>query len=199
MSISIGEIIGEGNFRTTYAVKDKDLCLKKHKKYVTKIIYGLKIDFRSNFFIFLKFGVSDLNVMEYKAIKKMPAELTPYIPSDIEFIKGEGLVMGRAKDVDGTYSEMMANFGPIHNKAFWEHIERMIKIFEDNNIYPSDILYKGNNLIVKKVSDEEWIPIIIDFKRMNMGYDLFSRFEFGSKKTFYRRLKRFKEAFKPKL
>jgi len=197
LDITIEENIGEGNFRSTYAIKGKDLCLKKHKKYVTKIIKGYSIDFRTPLFIFFKFGVTDLNAMEYKAIKKMPVELTPYIPTDIELID-EGLVMGRAKDMDGSYSKMMTkNFDLIHNKAFWKHIDIIVEIFRKHKIFPSDILYIGNNLIVKKVSEEEWIPVIIDFKRMNMGFDLFSYFEFGNEKTFNRRLARFKKTYKP--
>ena len=195
MKITVGEKIGEGNYRICYAVTGTDLCIKKKKKYIAKKTFGHKLHYRSKIYNFFRFG-GDLNRIEYKAIMSLPEELQPYMPSHVQLLK-EDLIMQRAKNADGSYSKMMQKGGKVRNKVFWEHIDKIVMIFSEKNIFPSDIFRNGNNIVIKKISENEWIPVIIDFKRMNQNLDLFQYFEFGNKKKFYRRLNRFIKKFKP--
>ncbi len=196
MEIKIGDKIGEGNYRVCHAIEDTDLCVKRTKKYVTKKIFGKKLFYRSDIYNFFKFGVSDLNIIEYKAMKSLPEELSAYLPKDLE-LTGDKLIMERTKNYDGSYSKMMIGNGKVDNAVFWKHIDAMLAVFIKNKTFPTDIFYRGNNLMIKKISNDEWKPIMIDFKRVKKGIDLFHYFEFGRNKTFYRRLKRFQKDFRP--
>lgn len=67
-------------------------------------------------------------------------------------------------------------------------------------LYFFDVFHYGNNVIVKKLSETESFPMIVDFKRVGWkSYPLQPQLAFLSerRKKFFRRLGRFEKTFRP--
>lgn len=200
MEIIIGDKIGEGNFRQCYEIVGTDLCTKRAKKHIMKEIFGRTIYLNASIYSLLKFGATNLNKIEYKAIKSLPKELIPYLPAKIS-LTDDDLIMERSKDFDGSYSRIAIDNGLINNDAFWKHVTHIVTVLEENKVFPSDVFRNGNNVIVKRVSEEEWMPVLIDFKRIGYRSDPFQfnlLLKSEQSKKFHRRLLEFHKRFDPK-
>lgn len=195
--MEITELLGEGAFRVCYATNDPNLCLKKMKPIIRKSYFGIDINFNMKRYLRIKFGISDLNRMEFVQISKLPVKLKPFIPSIIE-LNGEGLLMERPKDYDGEYSKSIIEAGEVKNKFFWTCVNEICDVFDENQLWFNDVFYKGNNVMVKKLSKDKYVPIMIDLKEVgkNLSPIQFNLiFKSEQKKKFYRRFKRFENAF----
>ena len=191
------EIIGEGIYRQCFATHNPDLCVKKMKPNIIKQYFGFKFDFDMNRYMKIKFGFSDINKIEYSQIAKLPEALNKFIPSDIELTEN-GLIMERPKNYTGDYAINMIKFGKVSNDYFWSCIDDICAVFDENELWYQDVFYNGNNVLVKKLSKDKFMPIIIDFKNIGKNFDplqfnLLIRSE--QKRKFYRRLDRFKNKF----
>jgi len=156
------EVIGEGTYRQCYSTDNPNLCVKKLKSNIIKQYFGFKFDFGMVKYLKFKFGFSDINMIEYQQITKLPKELKEFIPSDIELTE-KGLIMERPKDYTDEYSLNMISFGKVRNEHFWSCVDEICAIFDERKLWYQDIFFKGNNILVKKVSKDKFVPIIIDF------------------------------------
>lgn len=197
---NIGEIIGDGNFRVCYALKDSDLSIKVNRKFITKKIGAISLKFPAVFFSLLKFGTFNPNKKEFDIIQNLPAELKTYLPNAIVLKEGN-LIQSRPKDFDGNYSSTVIKYGKVKNDAFWNHVKKIETIFIDHQFFPLDIFRGGGNVIIEKHSETEWKPIIIDIKRI--GYrpivdslDFKLIFKSAQQKKFLQRMDEFKRKYK---
>ena len=193
------KIIGEGIYRQCYTMQNPDLCVKIMKPNIIKQYFGFKFDFDMNIYLKIKFGFSDINKVAYSQIKELPEALKEYIPSDIELTE-EGLVMERPKDYTGDYSVSMMEFGKVRNDFFWSCVDEICAIFDECKLWYQDVFFKGNNILVKKVPKDKFVPIIIDFKNTGKNFDPIQfnlRLRSEQKRKFYRRFNRFKTEFYP--
>ena len=184
----LAEIIGEGNFRVCYAVTGRpDICVKRIKP-------GLRFLRRMHLFLFR----SGMNREEYKTYQRLPEALKPYFNPVIDAGKNY-LVTGRPMDFDGSHSRPVCAYGKISNDAFWKKMEKIISLFEHHNIWFFDAFQKGNNVFVQRISEHEWQPIIVDYKRIGWkSYPVQVNLLVDSekKKKFYRKYTRFINHFR---
>ena len=193
------EIIAEGTYRQCYATQNPNLCVKILKPNIIKQYFGFKFDFDMKRYLKFKFGFSDINMIEYQQITKLPEELKEFIPSDIELTE-KGLIMERPKDYTGDYSLNMIRFGKVSNDYFWSCVDEICAVFDERKLWYQDVFFKGNNIMVKKVSKDKFVPIIIDFKNIGKNFDPFQLnllLRSEQKRKFYRRFNRFKTEFYP--
>ncbi len=191
------EIIGEGTYRQCYVTQNPDLCVKKLKPNIIKQYFGFKFNLNMKRYLKIKFGILDMNKFEFDQISKLPEELVDYIPSNIKLTE-EGLIMGRPKDYTGEYSANIIEFGKVRNEYFWKCVDEICVVFEENNLWFQDVFFKGNNVLVKKVSNDKFVPIMIDLKNVGkklhpVQFNLMLRSE--QKRKFYRGFNRFKTEF----
>lgn len=136
-------------------------------------------------------------------IKKLSWLLWEYLPLGVEF-DGKLISMEIPRDYsdeksNSKYSKTVEVNGPVNNKPFRDHVDKISDIFMKNKIYPFDIFSSGKNVIVQKISKSEWKPVLIDVKRFwyrQEPYQPNLLFDSQKKKKFYRRLVKFKEKFK---
>ena len=199
--IKKGVLIGDGNFRVCYAIKNSDLSIKINRKWVIKTIAGFKIPLPAVIFSLLKFGTLNPNKKEFSIIQNLPAELKTYLPKHIELNNGN-LIQSRPKDFDGHYSSTVIKYGKVENEAFWNHVKTIENIFIKHQFFPLDIFRGGGNVIIEKISETEWKPIIIDIKRV--GYrpivdslDFKLMFKSAQQQKFLQRMKDFQLKYKP--
>lgn len=194
--MNLGEEIGNGNYRVCYAIKNSDLIVKINRKFVYKKLLGVKIPIPAFLFTFLKFGTFNPNEREYNILQKLPNELSPYLPEYIKLENGN-LIQNRPKDYTGNYSATVISLKSVTNDSFWKHVKIIEELFVKHDFYPLDIFRGGGNVIVQKISFDEWKPILIDIKRV--GYrpivdslDFKLIFKSEQKKKFSQRLAAFK-------
>lgn len=197
--LPIDEIIGDGNFRVCYALKNSDLSVKINRKFVTKKIAGQTISLPAFIFSLLKFGTINPNKKEFEIIQQLPFELKPYLPNHIEYKDGN-LIQSRPKDYNGEYSSTVIKYGKVDNNVFWNHVHVIESIFIKHQFFPLDIFRGGGNVIIEKISESEWKPVIIDIKRV--GYrpivdslDFKLIFKSAQQKKFLQRMKAFKQKY----
>jgi hypothetical protein len=188
------EIIGEGLFRQCYATPNPDLCVKRMKSSIDKQYFGFNFNIDMKRYLKFKFGISNMNKFEFNQITKLPETLKAYIPSKVELTE-LGLIMERQKDYNGEYSKNMIEFGKVRNEYFWNCVDEICSVFDESNLWYQDIFFKGNNVLVKKVSKDKFVPIMIDLKEIGKNlspvqFHLMLKSE--QKKKFYRRFGRFK-------
>ncbi len=185
--MKLAEKIFEGHHRECFAISGKNLIVKKLKP-GPKILW-IKTDW---------FYRRNVNREEYDLYRSLPDSLMKYFPSFVE-LKDDMLIMERITDFDGRFSKTVLEYGRVANEFFWKDVETIVEILKDENLWLFDIFHYGNNMVVKKVSEEVFRPVIIDFKRMGWSsYPLQINllFESECRKKFHRRLKKFIKKFK---
>ncbi len=186
--MQLAEKIGEGNFRECFAVENEPgLCIKRLKP---------ELGFFRRLSIFvLRRG---LNREEYDTFNRLPEDLKPYFNPVIK-VSEDYIVTARPLDFDGKHSKPVFEYGRISNETFWHEIDEMLKLFEKYNIWFFDAFLKGRNVFVKKRSENEWVPIIVDYKRLGWkAYPVQINLLLDSekKRKFYRYFKRFESNFR---
>ena len=147
-----GELIGIGRYRECYAITGSDLCLKK--------LRPVKFDFRS----LSSHLFRDINQEEFEIIKRIPDSLVPFFPDKIS--KNERMLIScRPKDFDGSYSRLIEETGIISNPYFWGAIDFIASEMIKHKLWWFDVLHLGNNVLVQKISETKYKPIVIDCKR----------------------------------
>jgi len=196
--MKIGDKIGEGRYRQCFAVSGTNLCVKKPKERLRKTYFGFQMSLSMKLYTFFKFLTTNFNQREYQIFCSLPAELKDYLPDIIKLVDNL-LFLQRPKDFDGAYSTTVQKMGAINNASFWEHIDRIVDVLVKNNLFLLDTFYFGNNIIVQRISREEWRPVLVDVKRLGFyTYPLQLHLVFKSqqRRKFLRRLQRFKNFFK---
>ncbi len=186
--MQLADKIGEGNFRECFAVRNEPgLCVKRLKP-------------QPGFFRRLSIFVlrRDINREEFDIYNRLPDDLKPYFNPVLEFT-GDYLVTSRPVDYDGKHSKPVCEYGKISNVLFWEEISKLLDLFEKHNIWFFDAFLKGRNVFVKKRSKDEWVPIIVDYKRLGWkAYPVQVNLVLDSekRKKFYRYFRRFETNFR---
>lgn len=177
--------IGMWNHRICYEIVDSDLCAKKIKPLTFHIRSLIAHIFR------------DINQEELKIFNSLPDDLKTYFPDYYEK-KNDMLISQRPKDFDGSFSKTLIEYGPIENVYFWESIDIIISLMTKHKLRFFDAFHQGNNIVVQKISEDKYKPIIIDCKRVWWAaYPLQVNLLFNSEKQkkFNRRIVQFKQSF----
>ena len=91
-----------------------------------------------------------------------------------------------------------AYVGKVKNDYFWSCVDDICNIFDQRKLWYQDVFFKGNNVLVKKVTIDKYVPIIIDFKNIGKNFDPIQfnlLLNSEQKRKFYRRFNKFKTAF----
>ncbi len=182
-----GKLIGSGKYRDCYSIEGTHLCAKKKRPFHFKLKY-----FRPGFF-------RDLNKEEFKVYSNMPPKLKEFFPSNYQ-IEGSLLISERPRDYDGKYSKIIQEHGPVYNVPFWEDIDTIFNLLIEHKIWLFDVFNKGTNIMVQKVSEDVYKPVIIDCKKFGLKsypLQLHLLFESELRKKLIRRLSYFHRRFKP--
>ena len=185
--MQLSELIGIGRYRECYAIANTDLCLKRLKP--------IGLDFR----LLSAHLLGDINQDEFEIIKGIPAELKFFFPQTVSK-NGKMLISKRPKDFNGQYSKPVLEFGKISNPYFWDASDFIVEELIKHKLWLFDVFHLGNNILVQKLSESKYIPVIIDCKRSGyFSYPLQANliFDAEKEKKLLRRHLRFKEKFKP--
>ncbi len=163
------EIYGSGKFRNVYEIENGKLA-KKPKEYFNKRYFFGKIKFRNDLYSLVKLGNKNPNVIEYKNYTLLPEHIREkYVPK-MRLIKGI-LVVDKVVDFDGKDSEAVNQVaeksgGKITNAFFWQELGRM----KDELIKANCLLFivfNEHNIMARRSEDGNFMPIIVDLKRLN--------------------------------
>lgn len=139
---------------------------------------------------------NNLNLLDYKNYQLLEKIISG---SDFErnFVKiyyeNNYIISEIVKDFDGSISQNLLKYDGVITENFWKILENLLQFLIRKNIYFFD-LNKGN-VLVKRVSKDEIIPIFFDYKSYNKKYFLQLNLLFKSEreKKVWRRFERLKE------
>ncbi|MDG5800747.1 YrbL family protein [Marinilabiliaceae bacterium ANBcel2] len=153
-TITLDKKISNGNFRDCYSIKeDSQICIKKIKSNI-----GFKQKLQ------LKLLRPQINHEELNLYNSLPNDIKHYFNPVIHAEKNI-LVSGRPVDYDGNYSKTLLQHKKVSNEHFWREVKRSASLLAKHKIWFFEI-YKGGNVVVKKVSKDKFIPIFIDYKHI---------------------------------
>lgn len=168
-SYSLDEKVGEGHYRIVY--RHGDLALKVLKPYRTKDYGLLRIDFPTWLYAALKFGVTDLNMSEYRnylsLIKEVPQELINSFAKIFGVIhskQGSTSLCELISNADGSLSQPLEQYGTMRDSRFWVRIDKLEEFFLSRGIPNFNI--NGGNIVVRELGDGHIIPVLIEYKRI---------------------------------
>ncbi|TVQ45710.1 MAG: hypothetical protein EA362_08425 [Saprospirales bacterium] len=182
-----GELIGSGKYRNCFSIEGSHLCAKKKRPFHFKLK-----NLRPGFF-------RDLNKEEFHVYSNLPPKLKEFFPPNYQIV-GELLISERPRDYSGEYSKIIQEHGPVENASFWEDIDTIFHLLIEHKIWLFDVFNKGTNIIVQKVSENVFRPVIIDCKKFGLkSYPLQIHLwlESERRKKLIRRLSYFHQRFKP--
>ncbi len=146
--------IGGGYFRDCFSVKGHaDICIK-----VINPRPGLIRKLQ------LKYFRKKINLEEYKTYTRLPDEIKRFF-NPVHEANEIFVVTSMPRDYDGSPSLSLKKHNGAANKKFWEEAEFLFHFLVKNKIWFFDI-FNGNNMFVLKESNDEWVPLIIDYKQM---------------------------------
>lgn len=184
--MQLSEPIGEGRYRECYGIDGSNLCAKRLKP--------LKLNIKSLVAHILR----DINQEELDIFLNLPEDLKPYFPSKYQK-KNELLITERPKDFDDSFSKPLIEYGGIDNLSFWKSVDSIANLMVRHKLWLFDVFHMGNNIVVQRISENTYKPIIIDCKRFGWSsYPLQVNLLLDSEKEkkFHRRLDKFKQIFK---
>ncbi len=184
--IHTGKKIGGGNLRDCYSIANKPgLCIKIVKS-------ELSLARKLQAFFFHK----NTNIEEYRLYTTIPEQIRPYFNPVIEAEKAY-MLTEMPRNYDGSYALPVKSHGKISNQVFWQHVNNLFNFFEENELWLFDVL-NGNNMFVRKDSDTDWRPVIIDYKRIGwkaFPWQVYLAFKWGRKKKLRRRYRKFQKKY----
>lgn len=151
--VRLGERIGSGYFRDCYEVAgDASRCAKRIKLSRMLACFGT-------------FGRFDINKMELEALRNLPAELKAHAIRNARVEKvgrfRSALVSDRVMNYDGTHAQTLGEMGRVMNAGFWGHMERLVRLMKETD---SHFDLTSLNVVVKKNSADDWVPVFVDAK-----------------------------------
>jgi hypothetical protein len=162
--------IGEGKYRVVSAF-GFDKVAKTLKPARTKRYGFLPVNYSMWLYTPLKFGIRDINAHEQKNYKMILAQDPKGLRSSFAEIlavrkqRGKSvLVMKKVKDFNGETSKSLKETGPVKSRVFWRRIDKIENFFLEKKIPFFNL--NGENILVKKISGSEAIPVIVDYKRI---------------------------------
>ncbi len=184
----LAEKIGEGNFRECFAVAgEPGLCYKRLKPDLG-FLQRLQV-------LLLR---RRINHEELDIYTSLPVELKPYFVPIIDAAKTY-VVTARPLDYDGSHSRPVSAYGQIANKSFWYGVETLVSLLDKHRIWFFDTFQVGTNIFVKRITKDQWEPIIVDYK--HLGWKAFPMqlnllLDSEKRKKFYRSYRRFEARFR---
>ena len=182
--MELADKIGSGRHRECYAIPNSHLCAKKTK--------DLKFNTRS----LVTHLLSNPNQKELKVYDLLPESLREFFP---KIHQHENLIISeRVLDLDGTYSKSLQEYGKVENPAFWSQVDEISDTMVQQKLYLFDVFHFGSNVLVQRISEDVYKPVIIDCKRLGWAaypFQLHLMFDSEKEKKFRRRLERFKKRF----
>jgi len=163
--------IGEGNYREVYQVSP-EVCVKRLKRSRRKNYYFFSIDYPMWLYL-LKFGIVDFNKHEFQQYQRLiggiPCELSSSFARilgvrkvDSESLSFQELVT----DYDGSLSQPLVQYEKVRALSFWERLAQLRAFFMTECLPFFNL--RPDNVIVKRVSETEALPILYDYKRMGV-------------------------------
>lgn len=204
-SYSLDQRIGEGHYRLVY--RYGNLALKVLMPYRTKD-YGLFcINFPTSLYATLKFLVTDLSIAEYDNYSKLISQVPQEIRDSFAIIFGvtpfkEGSISlcELVLNADGSLPKSLNQYGVVESSGFWMRMDNIEDFFLSRGIPNFNI--NGDNILVKELGDGNYIPVLIDYKRMGtraypLQLHLFLKSE--SAKRVKRKFSAIREKYAPKI
>jgi len=157
-----------GNYRR---VKPAGKIVTKTVRRRTQLkLFGAKIRIPGNIASKARF-LGDPNALELANYKRFlasaPAGVQECLARPLRIRKFRGrtvLAAERAMDFDGKTSKSISKNGKIESRLFWQKFRQLIDFIVEKNIPFNDI--SPSNILVKRISETESIPVLEDFKRM---------------------------------
>lgn len=135
-------------------------------------IFGIPIRVPMRVHMGLKHGKQTPNELEWKHFqiffKKVPKELRESFaqPYGISRAKdGVVLYMEAVSDYTGEQSRSLREVGPVRDPFFWKQFDSMVRWMLDSGAV--HFALKPENIVVKKISANKSIPVLIDYKNMD--------------------------------
>lgn len=183
----LAEKIGEGNFRECFALQGEPGLCYKRLRHDLGFFQRLQVHF-------LRRRMNQEEIHSYNAL---PPVLKPYFNPIVDAGKSF-LVTMRPMDFDGSYSLPLNDYGKVGNSHFWEQSELLADLLDSHGIWFLDI-FGSTNVIVQRLDEHLWKPIIIDYKHLGwkafpMQLNLVLRSE--RRKKFFRNFHRFQSLFR---
>lgn len=187
--------IWEWKYRECFRISWSNECLKIPKKTIYRTFFWIKMKLWWKIFWLLNWLVN-INRSEYEIINKLPKELKNFIPrtSLIKIWDQDIINMEIPMDFDWSMSKPIKHYWTIENQFFWEKIYEIYNIMLDNKLYFCDIFRLWWNIVVQRISENEWKPIIVDLKKLWIRWYLFQialRSRNWVKRKFVRRFEKF--------
>lgn len=192
-----------GRYRETYLVgPKKDHVAKIPKDVIEKKYRFGTVPYPSAPYTLLKFGSTNINEVDYANYQSLPEAVRKEFTPEMRMIRGV-IVQERVVDYDGepslTIGEHTRKFGKVENPIFWERIEQLKRTFLAAEEPLLGVFHKGSNVMVKKVSEDEWVPVLIDFKRLGgRSYPFQPNLQLKGEvqKKFLRQFEKFESSYK---
>ncbi len=195
--MQLQEHIWSWRYRDCYSTNNENICGKKVKPTLKKNFFWKSINIKTSLFTLFNFWIRDFNKFEYSNFQKIPETLSAYVPEHVS-LEWDVLYSSRPRDYDWSYSKNIQELWVIHDDTFWEHIHFITDELLKHKLRFTDIFHLWNNLIVQKVSPNQYKPILVDVKRLGARmYPLQPLLYLPGqmKKKFLRRLQKFKWKF----
>ncbi|MCR4325385.1 MAG: hypothetical protein NUV59_01085 [Patescibacteria group bacterium] len=194
----------KSRYRDTFLVgPDKDHVAKTPKTSIEKKYSLGTVHYPSSAYTLLKFGKTNINEVDYENYKALPSTVREQFAASTRIIQGV-IVQERVMNFDGAPSlsveEETREHGRIENTSFWEKIDELRRVFLAEERPLLGVFHRGSNILVRKASAEEWLPVIVDFKRLGarsypLQPNLILRDEL--RKKFLRQFEAFEKEYKP--
>jgi hypothetical protein len=161
---------GGGKCREMFVVgPQKDHVAKIPKEIIEKKCPFGTVHYSSAPYTLLKFGKANINEADFENYQALPEVVrNTYAPST-RMIQGV-IVQERVMDFDGSPSlsmeEHTRKYGKIDNDFFWRKIDELKELFLSEEKPLLGVFQKGSNIMIKRVSENKLVPVIVDFKRL---------------------------------
>jgi hypothetical protein len=204
--IILGDVVLQGVFYQFYNIQSvphrwaKKIVSFRAKQYPL----GMKVTYPMWLYTRFKYGVSDIIQYEMQAAQTIPREVQPYLLENQtlgQTSRGETVLCAdKVLDWDGVPSQTLNRVGKVSNEVFWQHVQSICDELERHHIYLLGVFHGGNHILVQKLSQNEWRPVLLDVLKLGRTMYPFqvNLWRASSVRTkFYRQLQRFRNRFMP--
>ena len=146
---------------------------------------------------FFSGNINDYEFEEYNKLKnKIPKSLRESF-AEIYGVKHNGnnyLIQEIVKDYDGRISKTLGQIEEQLDNSFWNRLKNIEMFLLDNNIQLYD--QHSKNIMSKKISESEYIPVIINYKKMGIRTYIPQLWIFSKRGRINRTKKEFRRLYK---
>ena len=131
---------------------------------------GLTVRYPGWMYVKLKYGICDLMEHEFHQWRAMPEKLRPYLLKNVTLERSQVgkrlLCSDRIRDYGGNFSRTLSQTGEISNPGFWRHVTGICETLRSRQLYLLGIFHGGSQVLVHKVSLDDWRPVILDVTKL---------------------------------